>query len=158
MEDIPFKVIITGTVQAYNKDHAFDLIEEEIKETTQALEAREETIVIQAGDNIRQVYLNVHLPYREGTEEIKEHYKEFIREILKDLEEAMQVDYLEGRWKIMERIAYWKQIDSQAFGYPKPKQAVDKTAEQVTRKIIDTYYAGLAKSIIAAAVTEEEYH
>ncbi len=161
MEQILFKVIITGTMPAYNQEHAYDLIEEVMVDAMHSLETQKGTLVVQAGDNIRDVYLNIDLPYSAGQEEIETHYKKFIQEILKNLEETIpkpplffdKTDYLKARDIILDRISYWKQIYNK-YGYNTPKEMVDTTAKEVARKLVNDYYKDVAKSIVAATVTE----
>lgn len=163
MDRIPFKIVITGDVNSYNQEHAGDIIEEVVNDLIHEIHASHVTMVLQTGDNIRDICINIGLPYRAGKEEIEKHYKEFIREILKDLEDVIpkppaifdKTDYTIVRNMILEKIAKWRKMD-ETWGWNSQRELIEEKATAVAKKIVSTYYKGLAKEIIAAAVTEED--
>ena len=163
MERIPFKLVITGDVSAYNQEHAADIIEEVVGDMRNAIHASRVTKVLQTGDNIRDICTNIDLPFDAGKKEIESYYKDFIREILKDLEEVIpkppalfdKTDYIKTRNIILERIVKWKRMD-ETWGWNNQKQFIEERARAVARSVVIDYYKGLTKEIIAAAVTEND--
>lgn len=164
MEQIPFKIVITGTIRAYNQDHAHDLIKEMMKEASFQLNAHDETIVVQCGDNVKPVYVNLCIWDSEIQPALNKHYCWFIREILKDLEETIpkpplffdKMDYLKTRDTILERINSWKKMDD---NWPSDASSkINRIVEQTAKELHDKYYRKAAENIIAAVHVEEENH
>lgn len=122
MEEIPFKIVITGKIEAYNSEHADSMLDKGIRSLKRQINSdnyvsitRDLSTVVQVGDDVLYGYLNIYFPDAKVNEKMEEHYQKFINSIFDDLKEFIfkpplffdKTDYLKVRAKIQEKIEYW---------------------------------------------------
>lgn len=119
MEKIPFQIVFTGKVDAYNTEHADHLLDEGITYgiTKEGYRGRihDYSVVVKTGDDILYGDLNVLFPRTAMLEIFKKHYREFVNIIFNDMDEFLvkppllfdKTDYLKVRTKLQKKKEYW---------------------------------------------------